>query len=177
VIDAFERYNVWRVYIDPGSQYANIAPLMEKWQGRWGAKKIIGWLMNRPKPTAYMIRAFASAIQTGDLTHDGNEVFARHVGNARRRMTNVYDEDGHRMFVIQKEAPNSPEKIDAAAAGALSWEARGDAIAAGTVAPGSYDDPKNKCGACGHLRRHHVPKCRARPAGHCKAFVEPMIEE
>lgn len=176
VIDAFERYNVWRVYIDPGSQYANIAPLMEKWQGRWGEKKIVGWLMNRPKPTAYMIRQYASAIQTGDLTHDGDERMRRHISNARRRETTVYDEDGHKMFVIQKEAPNSPNKIDGAAAGALSWEARGDAIAAGTVAPGSYDDPKNKCANCGHLRRLHRPECRVRPAQHCVAFLEPVLE-
>lgn len=175
VIDAFERFNIWRVYIDPGSQYANISPLMEKWQGRWGEKKIIGWLMNRPKPTAYMIRGYISAIQTGDLTHDGDERMRRHLANARRKEVNVYDEDGHRMFVIQKESPNSSNKIDAAAAGALSWEARGDAIAAGTVAPGSYDDPKNKCAACGHLRRHHIPACRVRPE-HCGAFVEPAPE-
>lgn len=177
VIDAFERYNVWRVYIDPGSQYANIAPLMEKWQGRWGEKKIVGWLMNRPKPTAYMIRGYISAIQTGDLTHDGDERMHRHIMNARRREVNVYDEDGRKMFVIQKEAPNSPAKIDGAAAGALSWEARGDAIAAGTVAPGTYDDPKNKCATCGHLRRLHVPHCRVRPGGHCENFIEPVVDE
>jgi hypothetical protein len=175
VSDAFERYDVWRVYIDPGSQYANIAPVMERWQGRWGEKKIQAWMMNRPKPTAYMVRGYVSAIMTGDLTHDGDERMRAHVQNARRKMTNVYDEDGHQMFVLSKEAPNSPAKIDAVAAGALSWQARGDAIAAGTVSPGTYDDPANKCGACGHLRRHHAPGCRARPPGHCQAFQEPQL--
>jgi hypothetical protein len=175
VIDAFELYDVWRVYIDPGSQYANIAPLMEKWQGRWGDKKIVGWLMSRPRPTANMVRNYVSAIMTGDLTHDGDELMEEHVRNARRKMVTVYDEDGHAMFVLQKEAPNSPNKIDAAAAGALSWEARGDAIADGMTAYSGYDDPANKCARCGHLRRHHVDTgCRGRPPGHCDEFVEPQ---
>jgi len=177
MVDVFERYNVWRVYIDPGSQYANIAPVMERWQGRWGDKRIVAWHMNRPKPTCYLVRAYISAVQVGDLTHSGDEVMRRHISNARRRMSAVYDEDGHQMFVLGKEAPNSPAKIDAAAAGALSWGARGDAIAAGQIAPGTYDDPANKCGGCGHLRRHHVPGCRARPEGHCGAFEEPVIED
>lgn len=173
VVSAFETWNIWRVYIDPGSQYANIAPLMEKWQGRWGEKKILGWMMNRPRPTAYMIRGYVSAIMTGDLTHNGDELFRQHIANARRKIVNVYDEDARPMHVIQKEAPGSPAKIDAAAAGALSWEARGDAVAAGTIAVGGYDDPSVQCAreGCGHLKRHHNPECRGRPPGHCKQFV------
>lgn len=177
VIGAFEQYNVWRVYIDPGSQYANITPLMEKWQGRWGEKRIIRWQMNRPTPTAYMIRNYISGIMTGDLSHPGDEKFTEHISNARRQLVHVYDEEKQQMFVLQKETPHSPFKIDAAAAGALSWQARGDAIAAGRVAPGPYEDAKNRCARCKHLRRHHSPKCRARPEGHCPAFVEPTLED
>lgn len=133
--DAFERYEVWRAYVDPGSQTGNITPLMERWQGKYGEKKVVEWLMNRPKPTAYLIRNFASAITSGDLSHSGDELFTQHVENARRRDTNVYDEDNKKMWIISKEAPRSPLKIDAAAAAALSWEARGDAIAAGAQKP------------------------------------------
>jgi hypothetical protein len=172
--DAMERYMVWRVYIDPGSQYANITPLMERWQGKWGEKRIIAWQMNRPKPTCYLIRNYVSAIMTGDLIHDGDEMMARHIMNARRKLMTVYDEDGHAMFVIQKEAPNSPAKIDAAAAGALSWQARGDAIAAGTADPGTYDNPVDKCGTCGHLKRLHVPQCRVR-SDDCQGWTEPDL--
>jgi hypothetical protein len=173
VADAWQRYNVWRVYIDPGSQQANISPLMEKWQGRWGSKKVIEWLMSRPRQTAFMVRRFAGAVQSGDITHDGDIALTRHVGNARRRTVTAKDEEGREMYVIQKESPNSDNKIDGAAAAALAWEARGDAIAAGITIPGSYDDPANKCAQCGHLRRHHTPSCRGRPEGHCRAFVEP----
>lgn len=177
LIGAFEEWDVWRVYIDPGSQYANIAPLMERWQGRYGEKRIIEWLMTRLRPTAFMIRGYASAIATGDVTHDGDAVFEEHIKNARRKMVNVYDEDGHAMFVLQKDSPNSRNKIDAASAGALSWQARGDAIAAGAMESGGYDDPAQKCArpGCGHLRRHHVPACRGRPLGHCNQFEEPIL--
>lgn len=133
--EAFERYAVWRVYVDPGSQTGNITPLFERWQGKYGDKVVLPWLMTRWRATAYMIRNYASAIASGDLSHDGDERMAAHIDNARRRPVNVYDEDRRQMWVISKDAPNSPMKIDAAAAGALSWEARGDAIAAGAEKP------------------------------------------
>lgn len=171
IIDAFERYHVWRLYCDPGSQFANIEPLVEKWSGRWGGKKVVAWLMARPRPTAYMIRNFGSAIGTGDLTHSRDPLFRQHIANARRKMTTVYDEDGRTMYVINKSSPRSRDKIDAAAAAALSWEARGDAIAAGVQTASSYEDPSITCANCNHLRRHHVPACRGRECK-CPAYVE-----
>jgi len=177
MVDAFERYDVWRVYIDPGSQYANISPLMERWQGRWGERVIVEWLMSRPKATSLMIRKYASAMQTKDVSHDGDPLFAQHIANARRRETNVLDDDGRKMHVISKEHPASPKKIDAAAAGALAWEARGDAIADGQTQADAYSDPRITCAECGHIERHHVPECRARPEGHCKLFVRRSEEE
>lgn len=172
--DAFNTYDVWRVYIDPGSQFANISALVDIWQGRWGAKRVIAWMMTRPRITAYAVRNFASAIATGDLSHNGDDLFAEHIANARRSQTTVLDEDGRPMFLLRKETPMSAKKIDAAAAAVLSWEARGDCIASGLPAITGYDDPTNKCAECGHLRRHHQPECRGRPAGHCKKFVEPV---
>jgi hypothetical protein len=128
VSEAFERFDVWRAYADP--QY--IEHLVTKWQGRWGEKRVIGWFTNRPKQTAYALRAYRSAMQAGDLSHDGSALMARHIANARRRnLPGVYDEDRRPMWTVSKDAPGSPRKIDAAMAGALSWEARSDAIAAG----------------------------------------------
>lgn len=123
-------YKVWRIYIDPGSNTGNIEPLVEKWQGRWGARKVIPWLMGRPKQTAYMIATYTAAINTAEQSHSGDETFTRHVKNAVKWTINAYDDDRHRLHVIGKDRPGSPDKIDGAAAGALSWEARGDAIAA-----------------------------------------------
>ena len=173
VMEAFDRWRVWRMYCDPGSQFANIAPLVEQWQGRYGAKKVVAWLMTRPRITATMIRNYVSAVNVGDVTHDGNNTFAQHIANARRRDNNVLDEDGRPMYVLSKESPHSTKKIDAAAAAALSWEARGDAIAAGIATKGSYDDEQIMCAKCDHIERHHVPNCRACAVqgGSCDLYV------
>lgn len=129
MIDAFERFEIERVYVDP--QY--IETLFERWQGRWGDKKIQAWWMHRPKPAAFATRNYRAAQMASDLSHDGDSVMARHIANARRKKVNVKDEDNRQLFVISKDRPMSPRKIDGAAAGLLSWEARGDAIAAGAL--------------------------------------------
>ena len=127
LIEAFEQFNVWRVYVDP--QY--IGNLLDRWQGRWTDKKVIAWWTNRMKAMAYAVRAHVEAVSAGDLTHDGDETLTRHIGNAVRLSVNVYDDKRRRMWVITKEAPGF--KIDGATAAVLSWEARGDAIAAGAL--------------------------------------------
>lgn len=134
VTEAFDRFDVWRLYADP----QRIEHLVDRWQGRWNPKerfraKVVEWFTNRPKATAYMLRAYRQAITAGDLTHDGDPLFARHIGNARRVALNIRDEDGRPMWTIGKDRRGSPNKIDASMAGALSWEARGDAIAAGAL--------------------------------------------
>jgi hypothetical protein len=74
-----------------------------------------------------------------DLSHDGDSHFARHIANAHKMVLNSRDGEGERLWVIQKDQPNSPHKMDAAVAGALSWQARLDAIAAG-AGPGVEED-------------------------------------
>lgn len=128
VEQAFERYDIWRLYGDP--PYWESA--LDRWAGRW-PDQIVRWWTNRNKPMAYALRAYATAQRGADLSHDGDTVMARHVGNARKRETRLKDEEGRWMWLISKEHPNSANKIDAAMAGCLSWEARGDAIAAGAT--------------------------------------------
>lgn len=127
--EAFARWDVWRVYIDP----QKIETLVNRWQGRWTDRVVVEWFTNRPRQIAWAVRAFRSAVAAGDLTHDGDSVLARHVGNARRSPLNVKDDDGRPMWTLQKDRPGSPAKIDAAMAAVLAWEARGDAIAAGAT--------------------------------------------
>lgn len=124
--EAFDRFNVWRAYVDP--QY--IDNLLDTWQGRWGEKRVIAWFTNRPRQIAWAVRNYGNAIAAGDLTHDDDETFATHVANAVRRKVNVYDDDHRQMYTLSKDRPDSHRKIDAAMAAVLSWEARGDAIAA-----------------------------------------------
>jgi hypothetical protein len=129
----FDRFEVWRVYIDPGSHTGNISPLVDRWQGRWGDKRVVEWFTHRDRAVAFAVRNFAEAVKGGDLSHDGDSTLTKHVGNARKKLLKVVDDNGRQMWTIQKDRPGSPQKIDGAMAAVLSWEARGDAIAAGAT--------------------------------------------
>ena len=136
VAAAFDRWNVWRMYCDPPywESYA------DKWAGEYGDRVHLWWT-NRPKAMALAVQAFVGGMESGELSHDGNKDLARHIGNAQRRETRMVDETGKKLWVIAKERPDSPHKIDAAMAAILAWEARGDCIAEGMLnqAEPSYD--------------------------------------
>ena len=136
MLDTFERYQVWRCYIDP----QRIEKLVERWQGRWTGDVVVEWFTHRPRPMAFAVRAYANAISAGDLTHDGDSVFTRHIRNAKRQKVAVYDEDRRQMWTVAKDRPMSKNKIDAAPAAILSWEARGDALSSGATAGSVYEE-------------------------------------
>jgi len=129
IAEAFQRYDVWRMYADPPYWESYVA----QWAGQYGEKRVMEWWTNRQKPMAYAIRAFVGAIAAGELSHDGNPHLMRHIGNACRRLLNIRDEEGQPLWTMYKERSDSPHKIDAAMAAVLSWEARNDALAAGAV--------------------------------------------
>jgi hypothetical protein len=122
-----ETYRVGRAYVDP--QW--IDHLVDDWIGRFGEKRVIRWYTNRHKAAAYAPRSYKSAIAAGDTSNDGSDRFTSHIGAAKMKKINYLDDDGRPLWVLAKDAPNSPRKIDAAMAAVLSWEARGDAIADG----------------------------------------------
>lgn len=124
--ETWERYYVWRAYVDP--QY--IEDWFQAWQGRWGEKRVIPWRTNRPGMIAWSVRRYVEAVAMNEVSHDGDAVFAKHMGHARRQKLSVKDDKGRPMFTMSKDGQDSPDKMDAAMAGCLSWEARGDAIAA-----------------------------------------------
>lgn len=127
VDEAFATYDVWRMYADPPYWESLVA----EWAGKYGEPRVVEWWTNRQKAMAYAVKGFNNAIASGDLLHDGNPHYARHIGNAVRRILTMRDEEGLPLWTIYKERPDSPHKIDAAMAGILSWEARQDAITAG----------------------------------------------
>lgn len=129
VAELFENFQVWRLYADP--PYWESA--VDRWAGRW-EDRIVRWWTNRTKPMAYALKAFSTAMRARELSHDGDPRLAEHVRNARRKETpQARDEEGRPLWTIRKDAPDSPLKIDAAMAAVLSWEARGDALAAGAT--------------------------------------------
>lgn len=131
VADAFQRWDVWRLYADPPYWETQVA----EWAGRYGEQKVLEWWTNRVKAMAYAIKGFSNAMLSGDLSHDGNPHLARHIGNACRRKVPQHDDQGIQMWTIYKEQPESPHKIDGAMAAILSWEARSDALTAGAGKP------------------------------------------
>lgn len=128
--DAFERWQVWRLYADPPLWGSEIAA----WAGKWGDKVVVEWWTNQYRKMAYALQDFRTAMVNGDVTNDGNELMARHIANACKHETNFRNEDNDEfMWIIRKDRKDSPFKIDAAMAGCLSWQAREDAVAEGAV--------------------------------------------
>lgn len=129
--EAFRTWKVWRAYCDPFYWESYIA----KWAGKHGDKVVVEWRTNRWRMTATALQSYRTAIAGSELSHDGNEAFSRHIANSCRQPLGFKDEDGKPMWVITKERPMSPLKIDLAIAGCLSWEARNDAIKSGALLP------------------------------------------
>lgn len=128
VTDAFARFTVWRFYADPPHFEDQIA----LWKGRFGKERVHEWATYRTRPMAYALKAWKTAQTAGELSHDGNEILTRHVGNARLRDTRIRDDETDQfLWTIGKEHAKSPFKIDLAMAACLSWTARRDAIALG----------------------------------------------
>lgn len=130
MLGLFDRYTVWRAYCDP----QRIEKIVERWRGRWGEKTVLEWFTYRDRQICHAVRNYTQSVHAGDQTHADDPRFESHIRNARKDYRNVYDEEKRRMYTLAKDAPMSPRKMDAAMAGTLSWEARGDAIAAGATA-------------------------------------------
>jgi len=126
---AFNRWKVWRFNADP--YYWK--DMLAAWAGRYGADVVVSWTTTIYRKMAASLLAYRNAMQTGALTHDGDPRFAACIQNAHKHMQQFTDDDGNRMWIIQKERPDSPLKIDAAMAGCLSWEAYTAAIASGAT--------------------------------------------
>jgi phage terminase large subunit-like protein len=134
VTSAFEEYDVWRMYADP--QYW--LSYMAQWAGKYGKEKVVEWYTNQYNKMCYAIEAYDTAIKGKTLSHDGSNAFTRHLGNAFKKELNRHDEQGKKLWVIQKERGDSPNKIDLTMAAILSWRARLDAVALG-VEPYVYE--------------------------------------
>jgi hypothetical protein len=130
MIEAFRRFSVWRAYVDPQS----IEQLLDRWQGRWGDRRVLAWHTNRDRPIAWAVRNYTTAINAADFRHDGHPLATEHVRNARKQKVNVFDDEHRQMHTIAKDRRGSARKMDAAMAKVLSWECRGDALAMGARA-------------------------------------------
>lgn len=136
VESAFKEYDVWRMYADPQYWLSYTA----KWAGDYGKERVVEWYTNRYNQMCYAIEAYETAIKSRELSHDGSAAMGRHIANCFKNELNKRDEQGKRLWVVKKERGDSPNKIDLAMAGILSWRARLDAVALGVGGKSVYED-------------------------------------
>lgn len=121
------RWKVVLLYADPPRFEANVA----RWSGQYGEKRVFEWYTNRPRQIGQAMRAYRTAQTTGEVNHNGDEVFARHIAAARKGDLKIRDDDETPLWTVYKERPDSLKFIDLSMAGCLSWQARLDALAKG----------------------------------------------
>lgn len=107
---AMETYDVVELAPDPPGWASEI----EGWQEMFG-DVVVTFPTNDRKRMAAACDKFRSGILDKTLTHNNNQVLARHVGNAQAKET-PYG------IVIQKDHPDSPRKIDAAVAAVVAYD-------------------------------------------------------
>lgn len=130
VVDETHRtYDVVLTYGDPSKWESEMAA----WAGRYGARVIVAWPTTYYRKMATALKAYSTAISNGEVPNNGDVAMARHIANAQKKTQNFLDDDGSPLWLIQKDRPGSPNKIDAAMAGCLSWAARTAAIAGGAI--------------------------------------------
>ncbi len=127
---AFARYRVVGLFADPAKWESYVA----QWEARYGRQLKVKasrdhpmhWWMNRPTAVVSAVGQMHTAIVQGECTISGESALVRHLLNARRRTSRAG-------IQIAKAHPESADKIDAAYAAVLAWQARLAAIAAGVA--------------------------------------------
>lgn len=129
VRDTFATYNVVGFYADPSHWTEWVA----KWEAAFGsrlkiratqANPITVWPRGKNSSVGEYVERLRLAIVAKEAGHDGGPALGRHILNARRRATRTG-------YLIYKQFPESPHKIDAAYAAVMCWKARTDALALG----------------------------------------------
>lgn len=119
--ELFGKLQVARLYCDPYGYQSEI----DTWAGRYGSDRVYVWDTGRGTARVPAVHAalqrFVTDLKTGRLTHDGCEITAVHVANARKAA-----KSGDR-YVLAKPAGQVHRKIDAAMASVLAHEAAADA--------------------------------------------------
>lgn len=129
---AFERWNVVKFLCDKPYWWKEY----QEWQALWGADRVDAWNSRDHVRMSTAARAMATAIREASITHDGADATSRHIGNARRKKLPQVDEDGQNLWVLTKDIPNSPRKIDGAITATMAAAGRLELLAEGwTPAP------------------------------------------
>ncbi len=120
---AMETYRVTRAYFDPPLWQSEI----DGWAREYGEAVVWRYPTNRARMMGATER-FRTDLVAGRIPHTGDADLSRHVLNAQTR-------EARGGYWLQKDAPGSPNKIDAAIAAVLAYEARCDSVGAGELEP------------------------------------------
>lgn len=134
---AHEMYKVVGMFADPAKWESYIAA----WESAFGKTyKVksslnhpIEWWMsgNRSYLVVRALEQFQNAVVDKELTHSADRAMTRHVLNSRRRITRGG-------LTIAKEHPDSRNKIDAAVASVLAYQARLQALSKGQATKNTF---------------------------------------
>jgi len=116
-------YRVARGYFDPPLWQSEV----DGWAREYGDLAVMRYPTNRARMMGAVER-FRTDLVAGRIPHNGDPVLARHVLNAQTR-------EARGGYWLSKNYDGSPDKIDAAVAAVLAYEARCDAIADGALEP------------------------------------------
>jgi replicative DNA helicase len=117
---AFRDYDVVRMYCDP----PHWQDYVDRWAATYGDKVVLEFWTNSGIRMAKALERLHTAVMAGELTHNGDPILSRHVGNA----VGV-----HRAGGVQINKRKKSDKIDSVVASTLAYEARNDAIADGAL--------------------------------------------
>lgn len=125
----FDRYKVVGFYADPSGWTEQVA----RWEAKYGKRlqvkasqnfPIAAWPRGKDSRVYEYLKRLRQAIQNHEVPIDGSPMLYQHLLNARVRKTRFG-------YLIYKQYPDSPNKIDGAYAATLAYKARTDALAAG----------------------------------------------
>ncbi|MCL2430301.1 MAG: terminase large subunit [Alphaproteobacteria bacterium] len=116
-----ERFRVVRGYFDPPLWQTEL----DEWAREFGGEQVVRFYTSRSRMMAAVER-FRTDVTAGKLKHAGDPILTRHVLNAQTK-------EGRGGYWLTKPGATGADKIDAAVAAVLAYEARADALA--TVRP------------------------------------------
>lgn len=128
-----EKFNVVGFYADPSGWTGQVA----EWEALFASTlkvkasrdaPISAWPRGKDTRVADHVEMLRLALVSGEMTWDGSSALMRHMLNARRR---ALRRGG---YLLYKQFPDSPDKIDAAYAGIMAYKACLDFISSGKSA-------------------------------------------
>jgi hypothetical protein len=131
----FKDFNVIRMYYDPAFGWGDGPG--QRWEGRWGGRVARYETGSRGiRKIADATKAYVTAVNQGELNHDGDVDFESHIAQSYKYIFNGrFDDEGQPLWSLGKGPGTPPPLMDLAVCGVLSWQAMLDAVATGWAPP------------------------------------------